>query len=955
VIAVVVLSLPFLYLLLRAPVLRRLALRNASRRPRETLLILLGSLLGTAIITGSFVVGDTLNASLRRSAFTQLGPIDEVVLTRDPDASARALAAVRSIRDDRIDGVLGFTAVRAAISGVGPSPRAEPHGGVIEVDFAAGRAFGGDPGATGFDGPTPGPGQAVIGKDLERSIGVKPGGKVAVYAYGKRTELTVVRDAPRRGVAGYYEGFGSKSPNLLVAPGTISSLAAGADVSAAPPVSLIAVSNRGGVIAGERLTTPVRSVLRNSLQGIPANVINAKRSLLTAAHDVGDQFTKLFGTIGFFSVIAGILLLVNIFVMLADERKSELGMLRAVGLRRASLVGSFSLEGWLYALGSSTLGAVAGIGLGRVIVVVAAGIFAKGNGSNGGGLDLTFATTFRSIQTGFLLGFGISLVTVVFTSVYVSRLNVIRAIRDLPEPQQGKRRIWLLVLGALLVVIGGAALSSGIAGKKPGPTLMGLPLAILGLVMLLRRVGNRRVIVSIAGAAAVGWAVGVFTLFPKVFENADISNFVLQGVILTAGSVALVSQNQESIGAVIRKLGGGEKNMSLRLGLAYPLARRFRTSMTLAMYSLVVFTLTFITVFSHLFGGQITQFTNDVSGGFDLFVSSNSANPVSAEAIKGEPGVTAVAPLADVGAQFKVPGLTKGSGYQSWYITGFTPDLVARGGPGLKTIGAGYRSAKDVYAAVAKDPSLAIVSERFLIQGGGPPGKTVKAGDSMTLRDPLTGATRPLKVAAVSKASFGNDSVMVSIDGLRQLYGPRVVPNRLFVATGPTVDNDALSTRINAKFLANGADAQSFHSFVAENLSGQQAFFRLMQGYLSLGLIVGIAGLGVVMVRAVRERRRQVGVLRSLGFEAKAVRRAFVAESAFVALEGIALGVILATLTAWQIVANNTFGDGLAFTIPYLPMAVLVIGTFVASLLATAAPAQQASRIRPAVALRIAD
>src|SRR5205823_6393007 len=51
-ILVLFLSIPFFVMLARKPVLRRLALRNASRRPRETMLVLLGSLLGTAIITG---------------------------------------------------------------------------------------------------------------------------------------------------------------------------------------------------------------------------------------------------------------------------------------------------------------------------------------------------------------------------------------------------------------------------------------------------------------------------------------------------------------------------------------------------------------------------------------------------------------------------------------------------------------------------------------------------------------------------------------------------------------------------------------------------------------------------------------------------------------------------------------------------------------------------------------
>ncbi len=40
-IIVVVLSLPFLFVLVRKPVLRRLALRNAVRRPRETALVIL--------------------------------------------------------------------------------------------------------------------------------------------------------------------------------------------------------------------------------------------------------------------------------------------------------------------------------------------------------------------------------------------------------------------------------------------------------------------------------------------------------------------------------------------------------------------------------------------------------------------------------------------------------------------------------------------------------------------------------------------------------------------------------------------------------------------------------------------------------------------------------------------------------------------------------------------------
>ncbi|MBI1844550.1 MAG: hypothetical protein HYR89_08100, partial [Actinobacteria bacterium] len=45
------LSLPFLIIIAFRPVLRKLALRDSFRRPREMALVVLGSMLGTAMLT----------------------------------------------------------------------------------------------------------------------------------------------------------------------------------------------------------------------------------------------------------------------------------------------------------------------------------------------------------------------------------------------------------------------------------------------------------------------------------------------------------------------------------------------------------------------------------------------------------------------------------------------------------------------------------------------------------------------------------------------------------------------------------------------------------------------------------------------------------------------------------------------------------------------------------------
>src|SRR5262249_49202275 len=114
-------------------------------------------------------------------------------------------------------------------------------------------------------------------------------------------------------------------------------------------------------------------------------------------------------------------------------------------------------------------------------------------------------------------------------------------------------------------------------------------------------------------------------------------------------------------------------------------------------------------------------------------------------------------------------------------------------------------------------------------------------------------------------------------------------------------------------------------------------------------------GLGVVMVRAVRERRRTIGVLRALGFRTGTVYRSFMLESSFIALQGILLGVSLSVLTSWLLFTNSSAFKGLegGFVIDWRTIGLLAVSTFLASLLVTAGPARRAARILPALAVRV--
>src|SRR4051812_24937435 len=120
------------------PTFRRLAVRNLMRRKGEAALVVLGSLLGTAIITSSFVVGDTLHASVREQARARLGPIDETVLVHDAATLPEAIQRVTAKPLPDSDGVTAEVTAAATVatpssgdgsgeSGAGESQRrAEP-------------------------------------------------------------------------------------------------------------------------------------------------------------------------------------------------------------------------------------------------------------------------------------------------------------------------------------------------------------------------------------------------------------------------------------------------------------------------------------------------------------------------------------------------------------------------------------------------------------------------------------------------------------------------------------------------------------------------------------------------------------------------------------------------------------------------------------------------------------
>ncbi|MFM7175542.1 MAG: ABC transporter permease, partial [Caldilinea sp.] len=162
-----------------------------------------------------------------------------------------------------------------------------------------------------------------------------------------------------------------------------------------------------------------------------------------------------------------------------------------------------------------------------------------------------------------------------------------------------------------------------------------------------------------------------------------------------------------------------------------------------------------------------------------------------------------------------------------------------------------------------------------------------------------------------------------------------------------------VSASIEQAFVSSGLDAVVLADRYAQRQRLTGGALQLLQGFMALGLLVGIAALGVISTRSAYERRQQIGMLRALGYQQGMVALSFVIESSFVSITGLLIGAITGVVLGDNLVlAFFPQISAAAVSTPWLQIALVVLTAYFFSLITTITPAWQAARVYPAEALR---
>jgi len=917
---------------LRRPLLARLAYREAVRRPLQSALVVLGLMIGSVSIVALQVSSDSQLATGVETAYVAWGRVDATVdsngsffgpdiapqLATDPQlagsiaAAQNGLELVASVGD--LDQRLGKPAVR-----------------VIGFDPATQQAFGAyalEDGTKTYGQDLP-PGSVLLSRRLADALGAHKGDRLQVAVGPNRQvgggEVTV------SGVA-LEQGPGGAGLRLaLFVP-----LATAQKLIGTDQVNIIRIAANGDGQAELDNVPALAAKLRTT---VPHGLVvrTGKADEVAAATDTSNNrgFTVVLSLV---IVLASTALVVNLMLGLAEERRPRLALVRALGLTRTGLVQLALLEGAFYSLAAALVGAVPGFVLGWLVTMNYANAMkdASSGALNSQDLVLRFVPLPTTVLASIAAATLITLMTLFFTSLRTAGLSISSAIKNLPPPSGERRRprwqTWALMLIGIGGVVALVAATNHAIRYGGGVAVIGVAVGLAGGLV------SDRIRANVLGIALAVWSVAFAV--SSLSGSSGISTDGAQVIFSTAfgvvfGLCILVTANMRLLEKLAASLGlPGRVRATLRPPLAYLSRRPVRSGLGIGAFAVVLGMLAFY----YSLSATLQPDYNRDTAGYDVaaFSSDTPAITVPADLQSHVTQQTLVTTRTYFGPlRFQQANISNGWAPTYVPLYELTDEQLLDPPVRLTQRDARFKSDAEVFAAMRNDPALVLANNFY-----------------QPTAISLVGHSGPITFQVVGEWTPGP---LLGMVGSQKAFAPfsqfPIGSTLLLKTTG--VDPAAFAVALRRALFSEGVDADSTRHLVYTRTRFGRDFVDNVVTVTRLGLIVGVAGLGLLVLRALIERRRVIGLLRALGYRPRQVLTGMLGEVVLMATAGIVVGVatgagmcflylsIAVSSTAWRLDGPATLAS--------------IASVYAAVVLVAFVPALRASRLAPSEALRLVD
>ena len=745
----------------------------------------------------------------------------------------------------------------------------------------------------------------------------------------------------------------------------------------------------------------------DSLMGIDdlsLSVRAVKLDALEQAEASSGVLSAMFLVFGSFTIAAGILLIITIVTMLIDVRQKEYATVRALGMTRSDLRYTAMIEGSIAAAIGCAIGSLFGVGLAWFIGIGFSSVFASA------GADVfSFHVDISSLLAGWFWGFHIAMMTLYGSALWSSRMVIVHALKNVPQrvPKHVPWGLYLFVIGALALVlfstglffIGGDLLAHSAWIVLGCAVVLFICPILFWIVPVFRakrspegslptyREAPRRTI------GFIGVLLLVWTGLPSWVDpvrsglTPNEFSFIIIGLVqVFAGVLVLAALAPLMIRSVLR-LASFKSGAVVPVALSYPLHKPLRTAVVMGMFSITVFSVIVLSGYTLQFENYSSNFVEESEGEFELMLSASRSRPLQLEGPVSEWELehADMDQIDAVGRVYRAQAFIENMEEERspYILRGVDVEFAEHGGLPLHIWDSSLgRSSDEAWLNMHNRADVVFVDASFGLEssldGTNVGIFAVKVGENITIIDAQQPShRREVMVGGILEQSsylfsagiwMPSEPVVEQYDGsLTRVYvsvseDARASSTfdsdevRYFAAAGKSSSEREAATEL-AEHLRQDLEKDGVDvSLIAEDVALIQALvlsiLALFEGYLAIGLIIGIAGIGVVTYRSVSERRRHIGMLRALGFTRSMVTRVHLLEIGWVSLLGIINGIVVALMFHIGLHSAIWKDEGAALVLPWSTVLWVFAGGGILVYLATLMPVRAVSKIEPSEALR---
>ena len=641
-----------------------------------------------------------------------------------------------------------------------------------------------------------------------------------------------------------------------------------------------------------------------------------------------DLVNKFLEIAGLLALLIGGVGIVNTMQVLLSRRKTEIAMLKTAGYRRRDLYLLFGLEAGLLGLIGGIMGAAAATGVSYIVRGLMENL----------GFNILFELNFQVILSGVAIGFATALIFGLLPIAQAANVRPLHVIREFEPRNGGGRALTLLLLLVLSVlfcllatfilnrdlVLGIEATYGTFAGLLVLSAFFSLLIFAVSKLPVPERLDLRYIGLILVGVAV---SVAVYQVLP-VF-----------GIFLLVASL---------LGVVVVLLPRGWK-VSTKMALRNLDRRRARTMTTMLALFIGVYGIGLIVGLGHDVVTQTSSVVNQ-NAPYNLVATVSGKDSSALQArLSSIPGLASHREDPFVAS---VPRSIDGQPIQHVLGNNLQSEIGVLGGI------EGYNLAQNVPSVTisqgrnlnASDAGTNNVLVSAIMTSGGWFNMGLKPGSTITLASADGKQLRTVTVVGII-------SIPTSYENLGDVLAPASVVNALSAGSnaGTTVFYmNVASAQLNQALDTLGRIAPNA---AVQNLTDSataflQEFSRLLNMLVAIALLSVLAGVIIIanaVALAVLERRRELGILKSVGYTSGTVLREILIENGIIG----GLGAFIAMLLASSAVAigGKLFFQA-SFSVEPLVIVCLVVGPVLLAMLTAALVSWRAVRVRPLEVLR---